>query len=220
MKKVGLKLFSCIAIVIALYSCSEDLSLVTPINEKNETLEILTLPNAESLLTIIKGLENDSMYLVKNNYNLKRAETTFVNLKSATLTNEPKENAEEYDLVYSDLLLECLNDQYEIIIGDVFFKVTPIGTVFSLVSDKDIIEKITFDDEFINNSIPTSGGLGYEGIGYYSHSSYPGLFVFDTYGFFDQKVNQQKVSPFQAHLSSIVNENALKSMPSNVSWAI
>jgi hypothetical protein len=101
-------------------------------------------------------------------------------LKSSTLDDETDQ--EEDSLICSELLLDFLNSNYEIAVGDVFFRITEQGTFFTTVNNYEWLRDFAIDDEMITSSEPISYALGYYSEnGMYKISNYENLYFFDTF---------------------------------------
>ena len=98
-------------------------------------------------------------------------------LKSAT-SNDLQEDT----LVCSDVLVQLLNERYEISIGDNIYKITPIGTVFTTKEQYEVLQNIEFNEEFLSNCSKVDIGLGlYSEENLYKYDLGDSLYLFDTF---------------------------------------
>jgi hypothetical protein len=80
-------------------------------------------------------------------------------LKSANQNLDVEQ--EEDSLICSDILMEFLNSNYEIAIGNVFFKVTDKGTFFTTIDNYKLLWELATENMDIANFEPVSYALGY-----------------------------------------------------------
>lgn len=103
---------------------------------------------------------------------------------SQTLQLKSAENeTNEIDtLIISDLVKNLLNEQYEIAIGDVFFRITKYGSFFTTLDNYEWLRELEIDNETILHSEQVTYALGYSfQKGMYKVDNYEELFFYDTF---------------------------------------
>lgn len=85
-------------------------------------------------------------------------------------------------LIYSELLKELLNERYEIVIGDVFFKISELGTFFTPRENYVWLRELNINDTTLVNTESINYALGYSfPNGMYKLKDYNNLFFYDTF---------------------------------------
>ncbi len=129
---------------------------------------------------------------------------------SSLKSDNIEEEIEEDTLVYSDLLKEFLNDKYEIIIGDVFFKITSNGTYFTSTANYKIIRELSLDEFITENFEPVTSAFGYTSEqGMYKVLNKQELYLFDTY---------RKIDPIEEEPTIQIETLKSSSFPNNENW--
>jgi hypothetical protein len=102
--------------------------------------------------------------------------------QSVKLKSSESDSEETDTLIYSDLLRDLLNEKYEIIVGNVFFKITEKGTFFTTVDHGHWLSELNTDISIVDNCEQTSNALGYSiPNGIYKINGYENLYFYDTY---------------------------------------
>lgn len=192
------------AVLVLLFnSCQDDISSDNVLNQK-ELNGIPQFTNQEQFLTDI------------NNYQATKVlPKTLSNIKTLSFTSSLKsdnieEGTVEDTLVYSDLLKEFLNDKYEIIIGDIFFKITSNGTYFTTTSNYKILKEFILGEFMPEDFEPVNSALGYiSENGMYKVLSKDGLYFFDTF---------RKISPIEEEPDIQIATLKASGFPNNVNW--
>ncbi len=101
-------------------------------------------------------------------------------LRSATVEEEIE--VEEDSLICNELLLEFLNSNYEIAIGNTFFRITEQGTFFTTINNYKWLRDLSINEDMLTNCQQIEYALGYSlENGLYNVSNYNNLFFFDTF---------------------------------------
>ena len=101
-------------------------------------------------------------------------------LKSANQNLDVEQ--EEDSLICSDILREFLNSNYEIAIGNVFFKVTDKGTFFTTIDNYKLLWELATENMDIANFEPVSYALGYSfENNLFKLLNYEFVYFFDTF---------------------------------------
>ncbi len=184
-------------------SCQDEISTDNILNQK-ELNGIPQFTNQEQFLADI------------NNYKAtKILPQTMSNIKTLSFTSSLKsdnieEEIEEDTIVYSDLLKEFLNDKYEIIIGDIFFKITSNGTYFTSTANYKILRELSLDEFMPEDLESVTSALGYTSeYGMYKVLNKQELYLFDTY---------RKIDPIEVEPNIQIETLKSSSFPNNVNW--
>ncbi len=114
-------------------------------------------------------------------------------LKSGVI-DENEYVTDEDSLVPSDALCNILNEKYELQIGDVVFKITPYGTVFTSSINSFLLENLILDEKLIGNCTKIATALGiFDDKNMYSLNSVDGVYLFDTFKFISGQNNQPEI---------------------------
>lgn len=98
-------------------------------------------------------------------------------LKSGSLEGAPEDT-----LIYSDLLKSVLNENYEIAIGNVFFRITEYGTLFTGINNYQWLRELPVEANLLHYYQPITTALGYSaGEGMFALTSHSNLYMYDTY---------------------------------------
>ncbi len=159
-------------------SCKKD----EIIQQKNEADSfkingVASFTSQESFLSSIYTLRDEGIMP------LEMRGVTSLN-QATTLKSASSEEIEfdEDSLVYSDLLKNFLNENYEIIIGGVFFKITESGTFFTKTENVNSLFQALENKMILENRIPITSALGYvinENL--YQINGYDGIYFFNTF---------------------------------------
>ena len=206
MKLFNLTYLFALLATISFYSCKDE---IHP-NEESDLSATLTdvahFSSQEQFDNSITAYKNSGIFPSELNgiNSLAQSET----LKSATFEDGYED---EDSLICSDLFREFLNDRYEIIIGDVFIRITEQGTFFTNVENAIWLRNLEISDETIEDVGLVTNALGYDyESGMYSVNKYENLFVYDTF---------RKIDPIKDEIVNI-NIDVLKSttLPSDSEW--
>lgn len=154
---------------------------------------------------------NSSIESLQNTGNLPKEMNGVVSLSQTLQLKSAEAETDIADtLIYSDLLKELLNNEYEIAIGNVFFRITEFGSFFTSLDNIELLRELEIDESMIKNSEQILYALGYSYTnGMYKVNCFENLFFYDTF---------RKKDPILETPS--VNIQVLKStsLPSESEW--
>jgi hypothetical protein len=135
----------------------------------------------------------------------------YVSINDAVSLKSGEVDEEEYDtLIYSDVIKEVLNENYEIIIGEIYFKITKEGTFFTPLTNSQWLREATFSDDILTDCVHVTSALGYfEQEGIYKIAEHDKLYVYDTF---------RKISPITNSTDINIEFTKSASMPGSSDW--
>ncbi|GET35253.1 hypothetical protein PbJCM13498_41160 [Prolixibacter bellariivorans] len=177
MKNLNLILYIAIILTGVFSSCEREQITKTDenliVNQKLK--DVAQFSSQEQFLNSVEQFRNENVLPTEISHITSLSEAK--PLKSETLGGD-----EEDTLICSDLLKHFLNEQYEIVIGNVFFRITKQGTFFTNLENSDWLKELTIDDKILDDCEPVTNALGYSiEAGMYKVSKYSGLYFYDTF---------------------------------------
>lgn len=167
-----------LSILTFFYSCNEELTtslndeLIPYSDQDFSSLNVASFESVETLnLDINEYLESGTLpYQV-------------IEMKKTTKSeNVDYEEADEDSLIVSDSFRQFLNEKNEIIVGDVFLRITEQGTFFTSANKACWLDSLVISDQTIENCININEALGFERDScLYKVQDYDSLYVYDTF---------------------------------------
>lgn len=227
MKKFNSLFFSFFFLLIG-YSCSKDYQ----VNEKGTSASFASIDGQKVGLydgrlcfnskiefqNAVNSIVNKKVDVIGDQFISRRQFLeSAIQLKGANLSGE--EHLDDSDtLVYSDAFCSILNENREVQIGNIFVKITPIGTILLNAESSKVIAQITFDDNFLSKCMKVNSAFGIiSESDLYESSEFKGVYLFDTYSLLKKNKETNSIKVFAMTSSPV--ESDFDIMSDGKTWA-
>ena len=140
-----------------------------------------------------------------------------IQLKSTNTSGE-KHIDDSDTLVYSDAFCAILNENREVEIGNIFVKVTPIGTILVNAENSKEIAQISFNDNFLSKCTKVGSAFGIASESdLYESSEFKGVYLFDTYSLLKKNKETNNIKVFAIASSPV--ESDFNVLSDGKTWA-
>ncbi len=190
---------------ILFLSACRDNDIAEYSNYRSQTIELNDVANFESQESLLLALEEyetsgitpRELKSISKNLSLKST------LESDTLE-------EDVDtLICSDAFRDFLNDRYELIVGDIFLRITEQGTFITSRENQKWLDSLTITDNTIKNHTIVNAAFGYSyENGLYKLNSFDNLYMYDTFGKIDS--TNCNMSGYNISYTSLNSTTSLK----------
>jgi len=193
------------AVVLTILSACQKENLTTGNEISSYTQDLTGVAHFSSQLNFdnsIESLRNNSLLPVEMN--------NVISLNQDQRLKSSEYEVEEDTLIHSELVKELLNNQYEIAIGNVFFRITEQGTFFTTLDNYKWLSELNIDDESLVDAEPINLALGYSfENGMYEVAKYENLYFYDTF---------RKIEPITEYPNIDLQVLKSTSFPSESEW--
>lgn len=202
-----MKTKSFIAFIIAVF-------VLCSCNENSQIVESPTLPNSNKINFAIFSSQNSLDNSIKDFQEkgiLPSEIQKITSLSQQKLKSSESDNTESNNsLIHSEILKHFLNENNEIAIGEVFFRITELGTFFTPIKNWEWLHNLEISESLLLSITQTTHALGYEiSDEMYQLNNFDKLFFYDTY---------RKLNPLDQEV--IFDNNGFKStsVPNESEW--